>query len=442
MDLFGTAGIRGDARETVTPSLALQVGMAVGDDADRIVVGRDGRTTGSALADAVAAGAQSAGALVSRVGRVPTSALAFASRGRHGVMCTASHNPPGDNGLKLFADGREYDSAAEQRVAKRIEAGPTPTTWDGWGEAERQDILDEYRHAVDEYARDHGQQPAGTVVVDCGNGTAALGTPQVLRALGTAVTTLHANVDGHFPGRESKPTAESLTALRRFVADDEDAIFGVGHDGDADRIVVVDSDGAVVHEDTILAILAAHFVRQSAADDPVVVTTPNASARIDDRVRAAGGRVERARLGYIHEGIAAAEGTVVFAGEPWKHIHPALGPWMDAVATAAVLSMLVGAAGGLETLRAPVTERPYVKRNVSCPDEEKTAAMERLRETLVAAFPDATAATDHGVRLTWPDDAWALVRPSGTEPYLRVYVEADAAKQRADEVVAVVEDAV
>jgi phosphomannomutase len=444
MDLFGTAGIRGDVRTRVTPELALSVGRAVGTDAvegngsGELVVARDGRTTGGALAAAVEAGARSAGADVRRAGQLPTPALAFASLGRHGVQVTASHNPPEDNGLKCFADGEEYHTDDERRVADRVETGTDPVDWDRWGGRQRRDVLGAYRETVVDYAREHGPDPGGVeLVVDCGNGMAAPATPAVLRALGAAVRTLNGNVDGHFPGRPSKPTADTLGDLRAFLRERDSGAVGIAHDGDADRIVLVDPDGEVVHEDTVLAILAEQYVRASDATDPVVVTTPNASGRIDERVEAAGGRVERVRLGALHEGVRsarAAGGDVVFAGEPWKHLHPGLGPWIDGVASAAVLAVLIGAAdggdgegatAGLASLRAPVTERPYRKLSVSCPDDAKADVMATLERTLPAAFQGAGVDTEHGVRVALDDGAWALVRPSGTEPYVRIYAESD-----------------
>ncbi|MFB6078709.1 MAG: phosphomannomutase [Halarchaeum sp.] len=445
MDLFGTAGIRGSAQARVTPALARAVGRAAGGNADEFVVGRDGRETGDALLSAAAAGLESAGADVRLLGRVPTPALARASRGRHGLMVTASHNPPEDNGLKLFADGVEYGDDAEAALAARVDDDPDPVEWDRWGDSERVDVLDDYRAAVADYARGHGAAPGGLrVAVDCGNGMASVATPQVVRALGADVVALNGNVDGHFPGRPSKPTPETVRDLRAFVADDG-ADVGIAHDGDADRIVVVDGDGDVVHEDTVLAVLAEHYVRASDDADPVVVTTPNASGRIDERVAAAGGRTERVRLGALHEGVRVAReagGDVVFAAEPWKHIHPAFGGWIDGVASAAVLVRLVADAGGLDALRAPVTERPYRKESVPCPDAHKTGVMAALADALPAAFPDADVATEYGVRLTLDGGAWALVRPSGTEPYVRVYAESEDVDELVARVTDVVETAV
>ena len=443
MDLFGTAGIRGPVANRVTPELALRVGRAAGADPGPFVVGGDGRVTTLALADAVAAGLASAGADVITVGRVPTPALAFASRGRRGVMVTASHNPPTDNGLKLFVDGQEYPDAAEATVEERVEVGRAPADWDQWGRRTQQDVLPAYRDAVVTFASQFGADPSQlTVAVDCGNGMAGTATPQVLRRLGARVTATEANVDGHFPARDSKPTAASLAPFRTFVAE-TDTDFGIGHDGDADRLVLVDEAGDVVHEDTVLAILAGHYTRLATAADPVVVTTPNASGRIDERVEAAGGRVERVRLGALHEGVARVrahagpETAVVFAAEPWKHIHPGLGDWIDAVTSAAVLTRLF-AATGIADRRADVQERPYRKVSVDCPDAAKQVAMARLEETLPDAFAEASVSTDHGVRLAFADGSWILVRPSGTEPYVRIYVESD----RADDLVSRVRELV
>ncbi|WP_066416397.1 phosphomannomutase [Halorubrum aethiopicum] len=497
MELFGTAGVRGRVEERVTPELALAVGRAVaaeareleagagdaGDEvAPEVVLARDGRVSGPAIAAAAEAGLASGGATVSRAGRLPTPALAHASRGRYGVMLTASHNPPSDNGIKLFRDGVEFDRDLERAIEARVEAEEPPAAWDAWTEPDRIDTLHDYLDDVGEYAAEFAVAGDGTdspleglrIAVDCGNGMAAPATPTVLRELGATAVTLNGNVDGHFPGRGSKPTPETLRDLRAFVADANEGVdepgrdgdgfaFGIGHDGDADRIVVVDAEGEVVHEDTVLAILAERYVRASDAADPVVVTTPNASGRIDERVRAAGGRVERVRLGALHEGIAAVreeagraareeapsaadeetgdDAEVVFAAEPWKHVHTAFGGWIDGVCSAAVIAELV-ASEGLESLREPVTERPYRKVSVDCPDGRKERAMERLTERLPSAFENATVDTDHGVRLEFPDASWTLVRPSGTEPYVRVYAESDDVDDLVEAVREVVEAAV
>jgi len=446
---FGTAGIRGSVADHVRPALALSVGEAVGrlvvettdsrESAPEIVIGRDGRTTGPALAAALEAGVAAAGCRPVRIGQVPTPTLAFASRGRHGLMVTASHNPPTDNGIKCFVDGQEFDSDRESRIEQYVADNRPPADWDNWESSSTTDPLPAYRQAVVKYARQFGSDCDGLrVAVDCGNGMAAMATPQVLRELGADAIAFNATVDGHFPARPSKPTPETLAEFRT-VVDDGEFAFGIAHDGDADRIVILDGDGQIVHEDTVLAILAGYYTRQYVdgqnggdrdagdAADPVVITTPNASGRVDEQVTAAGGRIERVQLGGLHEGIAAvgADEQVVFAAEPWKHIHPEFGTWTDGITSAAVLSRLV-ANEGLAALREPITERPYRKVSVDCPDAAKAAAMEQLETELPEAFPDADVSVDHGVRLTFEDASWLLVRPSGTEPYIRLYAESDS----------------
>ncbi|PSP50121.1 phosphomannomutase, partial [Halobacteriales archaeon QH_7_69_31] len=311
-------------------------------------------------------------------------------------------NPPTDNGLKLFVDGTEYDVAAERTLTDRVEDVTGPVEWAAWGSTTRASVLEPYRRDVADYARDRvGDCDGLSVAVDCGNGMAGAATPQVLRMLGAQVVALDANVDGHFPARRSKPTPESLSALRTFVAEGTFAL-GIGHDGDADRIAVVDADGDVVHEDTVLAV-----------------------------------------LGALHEGVDAAlsaggdDTEVVFAGEPWKHVHTALGPWIDGVASAAVLAGLV-ADEGLADLRAPIEEKPYRKASVPCPDDRKGPVMSHLESRLPEAFPEATVDTEYGVRLALDDGAWTLVRPSGTEPYVRVYAESETV----DDLMAAVRDVV
>ncbi len=460
MELFGTAGIRGRVADFVTPALALRVGQAAGDEGMEFVVGRDGRETGDALAAAMEAGLESAGADVRRIGVVPTPTVAFASVGRHGIQLTASHNPPEDNGIKLFADGVEYDQTAESDLEERVAADPGPASWDAWGSGEDEWALEDYRSTVAEYLRDRGVpdgHPQATstdlpeaplegmeIAVDCGNGMGSLATPQVLGRLGADVVTINGSVDGHFPGRPSKPTPDTLTDFSAYLGESE-ADIGIAHDGDADRVVLLDETGELVHEDTVVAILAEYYVRSASVDDPVVVTTPNASGRIDERVDAAGGRVERVRLGALHEGIdrvASEEGDVVFAAEPWKHIHPALGHWIDGVASAGLLSLLVADAGGLGALRAPVTERPYRKVSVGCPDAAKDEALGTLEERLPEAYPEASVSTQYGVRLNFEDGSWVLVRPSGTEPYIRIYAESGSVDTLVDNVRTLVQSAV
>lgn len=426
MDLFGTAGIRGEVQSWMTPSLALSVGKAASQLHDEFVLGWDGRETSRGLAAAVESGLLSGGASVVRIGQVPTPTLAFASRNRHGIMITASHNPPHDNGIKLFVNGMEYDTTNEALIDSAVHTDLAIADWDRWGSSTSHEILESYQNAIVDYVTQLGEWDdlrEVSVVVDCGNGMAAKGTPQVLRRLGASVITLNANIDGHFPGRQSKPTPESLHDIQGFMRDGSYS-FGIAHDGDADRIVILDETGTIVHEDTILAILAEFYVKRHTGTTPVVITTPNASARIDDRVEHQGGQITRVPLGGLHEGFQQSrqDETIVFAAEPWKHIHPPLGDWIDGIVSAGLLTCLIGT-HGLDTLREPIDELPYRKVSVDCPEDLKDSVMERLQTDLPEFFSDATSDDEHGIRLSFQDKSWILVRPSGTEPVIRIYIE-------------------
>lgn len=445
---FGTAGIRGPVATSVTPEAVASIARAAATEGDTWVLGRDGRLTGDALVDAAAAGLASGGANVTRLGILPTPALAFASQGGYGLMVTASHNPPTDNGVKLFVDGREFDTSMEERVEGHIEAETPPVRWDAWGRSESQSVCSVYQQAIEQYLNPGGQESSYnvSVVLDPGCGTAGLVAPSILREAGASVRTLNGTVDGAFPARPSKPTPETIGTLRDFVASGP-ADIGFAFDGDADRLVVVDESGDVVHEDTILAIMAEHYVTRSEAPDPVVVTTPNASNRIDDRVAAVGGRTVRTPLGQLRGGMqgvveSGGSGTdVVFAAEPWKHIHPAFGGWIDGIVSAGVLTMLIGDTT-LRDLRDPIKELPYRKRSVDCPDATKSTVMSTLSEELPAAFPEGDIDTAYGLRMTFSANEWALVRPSGTEPKIRLYVESPEATDLARELEDMIREAV
>ncbi|AWB27010.1 phosphohexomutase domain-containing protein [Halococcoides cellulosivorans] len=439
MDLFGTSGVRGPVGETVTLERALALGTAAGQDGEEFVLGRDGRTTGRAIADAVAAGLQRAGARVERIGVVPTPTLAWASQGRRGIMVTASHNPPRDNGLKFFRDGQEYDRDAERRLESRLDTAPASVDALEFGETTRGDPLSAYRDRIVAYARERvGPIAATGVVVDCGTGVGGLATPQVLDRLGADVLAVDAHVDGTFPARPSKPTADTLTDTAALIARTDRIDCAIAHDGDADRTVLLDSEGEIVPADTVLAILAGHYLTEGGR----VLTTPDTSDRIDERVADLGGRVDRTALGTLHEAMDGQEATAetVFAGEPWKHVHPPLGPWIDGIASAALLVALIDR-DGLAALRNPITERPKAERSVDCPDDAKAAAMDRLTERLPAAIDHESVDTDYGVRLTL-SEGWILVRPSGTEPKLRVYLEQSDADALAERVVEILREAV
>ncbi len=431
--MFGTSGVRGDL-DVLPPQRMQRIGAAVASCFDQVVVGRDGRLTADTMQDAFVSGLQSRGADVLLLGEVPTNVVAWNARdrGAAGAMLTASHNPPGDAGVKLFdVDGAEAGRDVERQVADSMDA--SVADWSRWTEATEVDGVEPYLDAAVEHLR---QEIDGNldveVAVDAGCGVAAKTTVPLLERLGCDVTAVNAQSDGRFPSRPSKPSTEALGGFVDLVLrGDYDA--GFAHDGDGDRLVVVDREG-LVSEDGVVAALARRQV--TSGSDDLVVTTPNTSARVDDAVQEVGGSVERVPLGGLPE--AMRDRDPVFASEPWKPAFPGFGPWIDGSVGAAYIAALV-------------TEDPDVfdelreievrKTSVPCPEDREQEVMGELSTALTERF-QGEVDSSYGVRVDL-DEGWFLVRPSGTEPLVRIYSEDSEGllEEVADVVQGVVEDA-
>jgi len=423
--MFGTSGIRGPIGETVTADLALAVGRAVATDgAETVVIGRDARDSGQFLVDAAAAGCCECGADVIDLGlaATPTVARSIARLDADaGIAVTASHNPPEDNGLKLWTpSGQAFDTDRREQITELIETDSFAfASWNDSGERRRDQTADAaHSRAVVEAIGDDATAAMDDleVVVDVGNGVGSV-TATALGELGVDVTTLNAQPDGSFPGRPSEPTAETLTALCGQV-ETGDAAFGIAHDGDADRMVAVDETGTFVPKDVLLALFARDAV--AAADGGVVAAPVDTSLCVDDAIADLGGRVTRTQVGDVFVAEAATRDEVVFGGEPsgaWIWPEETLCP--DGSLAAAKLVALVATAGSLADQVAAVEQYPIRRESIEVDD--KAGVMNRVADELAADYEDVT--TTDGVRVE-TETGWLLVRPSGTQPLIRVTAEA------------------
>ncbi|MEF8852998.1 MAG: phosphoglucosamine mutase [Haloarculaceae archaeon] len=413
--MFGTSGIRGPVGEEVTAGLALAVGRALGADADRVVVGRDARESGRTLLDALAAGLRETGTDVVDLGlaATPTVARGVGWRGADaGVVVTASHNPPADNGIKLWQpSGQAFDSALQEELAARVEADdPGLCAWDGFGERVRRDGRERHVAALVEavdLADPH------SVVVDVGNGPGGV-TVDALGRLGCAVQTLNAQPDGSFPGRPSEPTAENCASLAALVGE-TDADVGVAHDGDADRMRAVTAEGDFLSGDVTLALLA----RAAASEGDEVAAPVDTSLAVEDHLAAAGVAVTRTRVGDVYVAERASEPGVAFGGEPsgaWIWPGETLCP--DGPLAACKLVALASE----RPLAARASEvETYPIRRDAVETADKRAVMERVTGRVTDEYSDVS--TLDGVRVDL-GDAWFLLRASGTEPVVRITAEA------------------
>ncbi len=434
--LFGTSGVRGMVGNQITPELALDLGLALvtylrGEG--RVALGKDPRTSSDMIESCLTSGLLSGGCDVIKLGVVPTPAVSFAVRqfrAKAGVMVTASHNPPEYNGIKFWGgDGMAYTPEQEEAI-ERIYFGKQmkPSAWDRIGKVEKIDVLPGY---IDEILGTVKLKRSYKVVVDCGNGAGSVVTPYLLRKLGCKVVTLNSQLDGFFPGRGLEPSPENLGELCNVVKS-IDADLGIAHDGDADRAVAVDELGRVAQSDKLLGLISAHQIRR---EKEVVVTTVDASSVVDDCVADRGGKVLRTRVGDVSVAAAIKKHEAVFGGEPssaWIFPRVHLAP-DGPLATIKILELLDSTGRKLSELLDMLPEYPTVRKKVECPNEKKAYAMKKFKIHAKREFLDVKKIlTIDGIRLEF-ESGWVLVRPSGTEPYIRVTVEGKTSS-RAEEI--------
>ena len=430
MQLFGSSGTRGVVGDGLSPEFVLRIAKAAGTvwSGDRVFVARDTRTTGEMLEHAAVSGLASVGVDVDRLGTVPTpSAVRYAEvNGRPGLVITASHNPPEYNGVKLVgADGVELGVDRLERIEDHIlREDFSIAAWDDVGDVHRVDAANREYVTGLLAALDRGTIADAdlTVALDPGHGAGALTNPEVFRRLGCEVVTVNATPDGHFPGRNSEPVASELDDLRALVTA-AGADVGIAHDGDADRAVFVDETGEFVAGEASFAALAAAELEPG----DTTVAAVNVSQRLVDACDRIGANLELTPIGStniitrIRELTAAGE-RVPVAGEGNGGVFfPDYRLVRDGAYTAGKFLELV-AERPVSHIVAPYTDYENVRINLAYDTDAELDAMLDAAETF-ADSSDADPDTTDGFRLDY-GDAWVLVRPSGTEPKVRIYAEA------------------
>lgn len=423
--LFGTRGVRGPIATKVTPELMLKLGQALASymGEGKIVVGRDARTSGQMLQHAFVAGILAGGCNIVDIGMVPSPCVAFTTRdlgAKAGAIITASHNPPPDNGVAFYrSDGMEFLPEEELAVEGIMFGERTKlASWEVLGNIQRYDAIPRYVQAVKQAVN---VKPGIKVVIDCANGVGATTTPYLLRELGCKVVTLNSHLDGHFPGHPAEPQpwnlGDLMCAVREIGAD-----VGFAHDGDADRLAVIDEGGRFIKHDSLIALFAKHILE--ARSGGVAITSINTSVAIEEVVARAGGRTIRTALGNIHA--AMCEHKAVFAGEPGKIIFSNFGPWIDGVLAAAKLLELMSLERKplSKIFAEEVPDYPMYFEDFLCPDERKVEFMRNIHDYLLANVCEIRNLIEvDGLRVNRKNGSWVLIRVSGTEPKARLVVE-------------------
>ena len=424
--LFGSSGIRGLANVGVTITLAQRVGAALATvhSGGAFVVGRDARTTGPMLEAALLSGIVSGGADALSVGLVPTPVAAWMIKetgSEAGVAVTASHNPPEYNGLKVF-NGRGMSlTSREQLELEAVLEGEAYSLarWDEVGAVDQVDAVEPYLEVLSEALGELGDR---RVACDLFSGATCTVAPAAFQELGVEAEFINSVPDGAFPAGNPEPSPESLRRLGGYMKA-RGMDLGFGFDGDGDRMMPVDRGGAMVSPDRALAAYAGHVVERRGGG--VVVTHVGASMSVDDMVEEAGGTVVRTPVGDAFITEAVERHGAVFGGEPvgaW--VLPGVHMCPDGVLSALKLMEALEETGlslGEFAGRAP--EYPLDRAKVECPNRQKGRAMEMLAEEYGGVFGEVESVSDvDGLRLGL-EGGWVLIRPSGTEPLIRLTVE-------------------
>jgi phosphomannomutase / phosphoglucomutase len=451
MRLFGTNGIREVVGEKLTAAFVTRVAGAISATFPvglPIAVGRDGRTSSPAISRIVEATLSLGGHRVLDLGVLPTPAVQYMVPrvgAQLGVIVTASHNPPEFNGLKcIAADGLEVERSVEEAIERATEEGAARSApFSGVGMLQTvSDGAHRYTEGIlAQVDVEKVRSRRFTVVLDCGNGASVETSPHLLRRLGCRVVTLNGHLDGTFPGHLSEPTEANTRDAQRTVAA-LGADLGIVHDGDADRAIFVDHTGRYVPGEEVLALLAREAVER--AHGGIVVTPVSASQSLEDTVKPLGGSVVYTRVGSPAVARAMVEHHAVLGGEEnGGIISPRFQVARDgAMTAAAVLDLLARRERSLAEVLGELPRYALVKEKIACPSDLRSQVVAAVGETFRSGG-DRVVTID-GVK-AFREGGWVLLRPSGTEPLLRVFAEAkdpERARRFADECLDAVRQAI
>ena len=431
--MVSVSGVRGKVGEGLTPEVVAHFAAAFGAWASSqgksrtVIVGRDSRVSGPMFQRVVLSALQSVGMSVIDIGLTTTPSCQLAVEYHHaagGIMISASHNPIEWNALKMIGSAGLFLDA-QQGAAMRalMEIGPPRATWDKLGAIEIDDLAIA-RHidrvlALPFIDVEKIRRRRFKVALDTCRGAGAAVMPQLLDRLGCVVTAINLEPDGRFP-HPPEPIPENLHDLEQLVLSAK-ADIGLAVDPDVDRLALVSEEGRAIGEDYTLALAAKLVLRHRKG--PVVINL-STSRVVDDVAKAAGAPLIRAPVGEVNVATRMRTERAAIGGEGNGGVILAeLHLGRDAPLGAAIILQLLVEEG--RQLSAIVRDHPsyvIVKDKLDRPD----ASLDTVYDALRRAFPGAEADTQDGLRLAWPD-RWVHVRPSGTEPIVRVIAEAPTA---------------
>ncbi len=428
--LFGTNGVRFVPGVSHDLDFAINLGEAIGTyfGSGEILVGQDGRVSSPALSNAAVSGLLSSGLDVAEAGLVPTPALQYGVKTmgfRGGVMITASHNPAQYNGLKVSGpDGVEVPRLDEQRIEKiYFEKAQNKADWKTIGTARQEpSIVRNYTRGIISKVNARAiSERKFTVVMDLGNGAQSVAAPYLVESLGCKLITLNSVVDGTFPGRGPEPTPDSLKDLSAVVRS-VGADLGVAYDGDGDRSMFCDEAGRVLWGDQIGCFLADFVLEKHPGG--TVVTSVASSQAIEAIAKRHSAKVLRTRVGSIEISRTILERNAVFGFEEnGGCIYQPHIPVRDgAMTTALMLECLTAKGMSFSKALSFVVPRHHQAKTKVEVNPKKVEAVMRAVERQAKGEVERI----DGVKLHTDEHSWVLIRPSGTEPIVRIFAESDS----------------
>jgi len=421
---FGTAGVRGVFNKTQTPEQVYRLAETIvfASGIGKYGVGWDGRKSSALLAKTVISAVTAMGSDAYGFGVVPTPVTAFGTRSRActvGFSVTASHNPPEFSGVKVFNQkGMELPTSDEERIERALAVDVMKPSGVFGQLVCDEEVVQDYAQAL--ISRYGSATRSLKIAVDCASGPGGMVTPRILEALGHHVIPVNAQVSWRFPARPPEPTSLNLADFAKMVPElGVDLAFA--HDGDADRLVMLDALGRLV-PDSVLTILALRALDMSRG---VAVVSENTSTAVAEEAEKLGLRVVRSRVGKTFAALEAEHG--IFAAEPSKIVDPRWGLWEDGINAAAMISNLIsGDRGVLGTVLQEVQWR-YRQVNL-----DAVVSMPVLVSKASEAFKKFRVKEERrldGLKLVLADGSWVMFRPSGTERKVRLYCESKDQQQ-------------
>ena len=423
---FGTNGIRGVFSEDLTLEFVHDMTLAIGTYFEKgtLLIGFDGRESSPVISKVVSSTLNSIGIDCNVMGIVPTPCLQFAVKTlgySGGIMITASHNPSQYNGIKPTAkDGVEISREDELVVEDIYLQKSWIKETENWG------ITGKEERAIEIYLKGIASQVDSKliesknfkVVLDLGNGVQAVSAPDFCKMMQCQTLLVNQNIDGKFPGRGSEPTPQNLSELSQTVTENN-ADFGIAFDGDGDRSIFCDNKGNILTGDKSALVLTQHILKKNL--NSVIVTCLNSSSNIEVLADKFNSKVIRTKIGSVEVSrkMIHTDALIGFE-ENGGYMYGKHNQVRDGCMTLALMLDLLTTGKSLSDEIASLPPSFTTKDKVSCSPENVSKLISSLKEE----FPSSD--TTDGIKITINPKNWVMTRPSGTEPIVRVYAEAES----------------